>query len=107
MGDVLLVEVFAVVERLEPELAEGFALAVRADDAVEADEAGEAHAVEAFLVEDGGGVLHALGHVGRKIEGADCGFGGETKDALSDTLYESGCAFLLGALQRFVHAYVV
>lgn len=63
MGDVVLVEVFAVVHGFEPELAEGFALGVGAHDAVEADEAGEADAVEAFGVEDGGGVADAFGDV--------------------------------------------
>ena len=63
MRNVVLVEEFAVFARLEPELAEGFALGVGADDAVEADEAGQAHAVEAFGVEDGGGVADAFGHV--------------------------------------------
>lgn len=63
MGDVVFVEVFAVVHGFEPELAEGFALGVGADDAVEADEAGEADAVEAFGVEDGGGVADAFSDV--------------------------------------------
>ena len=63
MGDVVFVEEFAVLAGFEPELAEGFALGVRADDAVEADEAGEADAVEAFGVEDCGCVAHAFGHV--------------------------------------------
>ena len=63
MGDVVLVEELAVLTGLEPELAEGFALRVGADDAVEADEAGQAHAVEALGVEDGGGVADAFGHV--------------------------------------------
>jgi len=61
--NVVLVEEFAVLARLEPELPEGFALRVGAHDAVKADEACEAHAVEAFGVEDGGGVAHAFGHV--------------------------------------------
>lgn len=63
MGDVVFVEEFPVLAGFEPELAEGFALGVGADDAVEADEAGEADAVEAFGVEDGGCVAHAFGHV--------------------------------------------
>lgn len=63
MRDVVLVEVLAVVEGLEPELAEGFALRVGAHDAVEADEAREADAVEAVGIEDGGGVADAFGDV--------------------------------------------
>ena len=43
--DVVLGKVFAVVEGLKPELAEGFALRVRTDDAVHADEAGETDSV--------------------------------------------------------------
>ena len=63
MGNVVLVEVLAVIDGLEPELAEGFALGVRSDDAVEGDEAGQADAVEAFGVEDGGGVADTFGHI--------------------------------------------
>lgn len=63
MRDVIFMEIFAVVEGLEPELAQGFPLGVGADDAVEADEAGEADAVEAVGVEDGSGVADAFGDV--------------------------------------------
>ncbi len=63
VGNVVFVEVFAVVEGLEPELAERLALGVGTHDAVHADEPGESDAVEAFLVEYGGGVADALGHV--------------------------------------------
>lgn len=63
MRNVVFVEIFAVVEGLEPELAECFALRVRVDDAVLADEAGEADAVEAVGVEDGGRVADAFSNV--------------------------------------------
>lgn len=63
MSDVVFVKEFAVVHGLEPELTEGFALRVGAHDAVETDEAGEAYAVETFLVKDGGSVADAFGDV--------------------------------------------
>ena len=60
MSNVILVEIFAVVECLQPELAESFTLAVWADDAVYTDEAGETDTVEAILVEDGRGVAYTF-----------------------------------------------
>ena len=63
VGDVVFVEVLAVIDGLEPELAEGLALGVRADDAVEWGEAGQADAIEALGVEDGGGVADTFGHI--------------------------------------------
>lgn len=67
VGDVVFVEVFAVVERLEPELAEGFALRVGAHDAVLTDEAREPDAVQPFGVEDGRCVPDTLGDVWRAM----------------------------------------
>ena len=63
MRDVILVEEFAVVERLEPELTEGFALRVGAHDPVQAYEAGQADSVETLGVEDGGRVADAFGNI--------------------------------------------
>ncbi len=63
MSNVVFVEKLAVVEGLEPELAERFALRVGAYDAVLADEAREADAVKAFGVEDGGCVADAFGDI--------------------------------------------
>ena len=63
MSDVVLAEVLAVVERLEPELTKGLALGVGTHDTVKADEAGESNAIKSFLIEDGGRVADAFGHI--------------------------------------------
>jgi hypothetical protein len=60
VGNVVFVEIFAIVEGLEPELTERFALRVWAYDTVEADEAGEADAVKTLGVEDRGRVADAF-----------------------------------------------
>jgi hypothetical protein len=60
MREVILVKVFTVVELLEPELTQGFALGIGAYDAVGVDEAGEADAVEAFSVENGSRVSNTF-----------------------------------------------
>ena len=61
--NVVFVEVFAVVERLEPELAQCFALSVGPHDAVEADEAGKPYAVKALCIKDGGGVANTFSKI--------------------------------------------
>ncbi len=63
MRDVVFVEVFAVVEGLQPELTKSFALSVGAHYAVHTNETRESHAVEAFLIKDCGGIPDAFGHV--------------------------------------------
>ena len=63
MRNVVLVEIFAVVEGFQPELAKGFALRIRADNSIKTDEAGEADTVESLGVKYGGGVSDTLSHV--------------------------------------------
>ena len=63
MRNVIFMEVFAVVESLEPKLAKSFALGIRADDTIHTDKAGQSHAVEALLIEDCRGVANTFSHV--------------------------------------------
>ena len=63
MGDVVLVEVFAVVGCLQPELAKSFPLGVRADDAVGADETCQSNPIKTLCIEDGCGVAHTFGKI--------------------------------------------
>lgn len=63
MRNVAFVEVFAVVCGLEPELTQCFTLGVWAYDAIGADEAGKADAVESLSVEYGCGVADAFSEV--------------------------------------------
>lgn len=63
MRYVVFIEVLAVVQCLEPELAESLALGVGPDNAIQPDEASETYTIEAVGIEDSGGVADAFSKV--------------------------------------------
>jgi hypothetical protein len=63
VGDVVFVEVLAIVRGLEPELTEGFTLGVRANDAVGTNKAGQSDTIKTLGVEDCSGVADTFSKI--------------------------------------------
>jgi hypothetical protein len=63
VSDVIFIEIFAVIDSFEPELAQGFSLRIWPHNAVHGDKSWEADTVEAVSVKDSCSISDTLGKI--------------------------------------------